>query len=73
MIKTPETDQAILDSKGQWSFRLADVSRMMEHQRNELIKLVKDCLKENAHLADGNQCTLFNLKNGLKKIISNYK
>ena len=44
---------------------------MMEHQRNELIKLVKACLKENAHLADGDQCTLFNLKDGLKKILKN--
>jgi hypothetical protein len=73
MSNTPETDQAILDSNGQWSFRLAEVSRMMEHQRNELIKLAKACLKENAHLADGNQCTLFNLKDGLKKILNNTK
>jgi hypothetical protein len=73
MSNTPETDQAILDSNGQWSFILADVSRNMEHQRNELIKLVKACLKENAHLADGDQCTLFNLKGGLKKILKNAK
>ena len=71
MSNTPETDQAILDSNGQWSFRLAEVSRMMEHQKNELIKLVKACLKENAHLADGDQCTLFNLRDGLKKILKN--
>jgi hypothetical protein len=68
MIKTPETDQAILDSNGQWSFRLADVSRMMEHQRNELIRAIKQTLKKNMHLADGDDCTLIDLKNAIKKI-----
>jgi hypothetical protein len=68
VIKTPETDQAILDSKGQWSFRLADVSRMMEHQRNELIRAIKQTLKNNMHLADGDDCTLIDLKNAIKKI-----
>jgi len=68
MIKTPETDQAILDSNGQWSFRLAEVSRNMEHQRNELLRAIKQTLKNNMHLADGDDCTLIDLKNAIKKI-----
>jgi hypothetical protein len=68
MIKTPETDHAIKESNGQWSFALADVSRMMELQRNELIRAIKQTLKNNMHLADGDDCTLIDLKNAIKKI-----
>lgn len=68
MIKTPETDHAIKESNGQWSFALADVSRKMEHQRNELIRAIKQTLKNNMHLADGDDCTLIDLKNAIKKI-----
>lgn len=41
---------------------------VLEHQRNTLRGWIIETLDENSHLADGDMCTLINLKLALRKI-----
>lgn len=42
MSNTPETDAAVLDSDGQWSFVLKECCQRLERERNELRKALEE-------------------------------
>jgi hypothetical protein len=90
MSDTPDTQEAVIASNGQWSFILKDTCERLERERNEAADMVAkltiqgltlmdanrmlkkkarkykkaiiECLQNNRHLADGEDCTLIKLK-----------
>jgi hypothetical protein len=42
MSDTPETDAAIWESKGQWSFAIKECSQRLERQRDEAVAVMRE-------------------------------
>jgi hypothetical protein len=75
MNTTPETDALIAadlhhleddetcPASAYW--RMADMSRDIERQRDKLRHQIRETIMENLHLADGDQCTLKRLKDAI--------
>jgi hypothetical protein len=75
MNTTPETDALIAadlhhlehdetcPASAYW--RMANLCRDMERQRDKLRHQIRETIMENLHLADGDQCTLKRLKDAI--------
>jgi hypothetical protein len=65
MSDTPETDTAERMAFAQEQMVPTEVARKLERERNHYRDAILTCLEENAHLADGEDCTLIGLKRAL--------
>jgi hypothetical protein len=70
MSDTPETDdQPIIYALNELQYQILCVdlefARQLERERNHYRDAILTCLEKNAHLADGEDCTLIGLKRAL--------
>ncbi len=64
MSDTPETDAALYPMNGV-DIVWPEFARRLERERNHYRDAILTCLEKNAHLADGEDCTLIGLKRAL--------
>jgi hypothetical protein len=64
---TPETDNALngVWYRGDPGSAIPALCRRLERERNRLRSAIEETLKDNAHLADGESCTLIKLKRAM--------
>ena len=64
---TPETDHALhgVWYRGDHGSAIPALCRRLERERNRLREAIEETLRDNAHLADGDNCTLIKLKRAM--------
>ena len=64
---TPETEHALhgVWYRGDHGSAIPALCRRLERERNRLRAAIKETLRDNAHLADGDNCTLIKLKRAM--------
>jgi len=67
MSNTPETQKAVLESNGQWSFVLKECCERLERERDEARDTVEQLTEHGLDLMDANRM----LKRELKRLKEN--
>jgi hypothetical protein len=64
---TPETENALhgVWYRGDHGSAIPALCRRLERERNRLRAAIEETLRDNAHLADGDNCTLIKLKRAM--------
>ena len=68
---TPETEHALhgVWYRGDHGCAIPALCRRLERERNRLCEAIEETLRDNAHLADGDNCTLIKLKRAMTPTI----